>query len=36
VGFVPEERRIFPDLSVRENLEVGRKAAATSHATAFS
>ncbi|MDP6829571.1 MAG: ABC transporter ATP-binding protein [Alphaproteobacteria bacterium] len=28
VGFVPEERRIFPDLSVRENLETGRKPAA--------
>jgi len=25
VGFVPQERRIFPDLSVRENLEVGRR-----------
>ncbi len=25
VGFVPEERRIFPDLTVRENLETGRK-----------
>jgi branched-chain amino acid transport system ATP-binding protein len=24
IGFVPEDRRIFPDLSVRENLEVGR------------
>jgi len=36
VGFVPEERRIFPDLSVRENLEVGRKAAATSHATEWT
>ena len=36
VGFVPEERRIFPDLSVRENLEVGRKAAATSHATQWT
>lgn len=23
IGFVPEDRRIFPDLSVRENLEVG-------------
>ncbi len=23
VGFVPEDRRIFPDLTVRENLEVG-------------
>ncbi len=28
VGFVPEERRIFSDLSVRENLETGRKPAA--------
>ena len=36
VGFVPEERRIFPDLSVRENLEVGRKAAATPHATEWT
>lgn len=25
VGFVPEDRRIFPDLSVRENLDVARK-----------
>jgi branched-chain amino acid transport system ATP-binding protein len=32
VGFVPEERRIFPDLSVRENLETGRKPAANSSA----
>jgi branched-chain amino acid transport system ATP-binding protein len=28
IGFVPEDRRIFPDLTVRENLEVGRHAAA--------
>ncbi len=27
VGYVPEERRIFADLTVRENLEAGRKAA---------
>jgi branched-chain amino acid transport system ATP-binding protein len=27
VGFVPEDRRIFPDLTVRENLEVGRRRA---------
>lgn len=27
LGFVPEERRIFTDLSVAENLEVGRRAA---------
>jgi len=26
LGFVPEDRRIFADLTVRENLEVGRKA----------
>jgi branched-chain amino acid transport system ATP-binding protein len=26
VGFVPEDRRIFPDLTVGENLEVGRRA----------
>ncbi len=25
VGYVPEDRRIFPDLSVSENLEVGRR-----------
>ena len=28
VGFVPEDRRIFPGLTVRENLEVGRRPAA--------
>ena len=31
LGFVPEERRIFPDLTVRQNLEVARKAPATPH-----
>ena len=25
IGFVPEDRRIFPDLTVRENIEVGRR-----------
>src|SRR5438093_6033286 len=25
VGFVPEDRRVFPNLTVRENLEVARK-----------
>ncbi len=25
IGFVPEDRRIFADLTVRENLEVGRR-----------
>jgi branched-chain amino acid transport system ATP-binding protein len=27
LGYVPEERRIFADLTVRENLEVGRRTA---------
>jgi branched-chain amino acid transport system ATP-binding protein len=27
LGYVPEDRRIFTDLTVRENLEVGRRAA---------
>jgi branched-chain amino acid transport system ATP-binding protein len=27
IGFVPEDRRVFPELSVRENLEVGVRAA---------
>ena len=30
LGYVPEERRIFAGLSVEENLEVGRRAAAPS------
>jgi branched-chain amino acid transport system ATP-binding protein len=28
IGYVPEDRRIFTELSVRENLEVGRRAPA--------
>lgn len=32
LGYVPEERRIFTDLSVYENLEVGRKPAPPGHA----
>ncbi|MCV6602677.1 MAG: ABC transporter ATP-binding protein [Cohaesibacter sp.] len=29
IGYVPEERRIFADLSVEENLEVGRRSSQT-------
>jgi branched-chain amino acid transport system ATP-binding protein len=36
IGFVPEDRRIFPDLSVRENLEVARKPSASPHATEWT
>jgi branched-chain amino acid transport system ATP-binding protein len=32
LGYVPEDRRIFTDLTVEENLEVGAKAAATRRA----
>ena len=32
IGFVPEDRRIFADLSVRENLEVARKMSASRRA----
>ncbi len=28
LGYVPEDRRVFPELSVRENLEAARKASA--------
>jgi branched-chain amino acid transport system ATP-binding protein len=31
LGFVPEDRRVFPDLTVQQNLEVGRKGAASAH-----
>ena len=31
LGYVPEERRIFTDLTVAENLEVGRRAAPAGH-----
>jgi branched-chain amino acid transport system ATP-binding protein len=36
IGFVPEERRIFPDLTVRENLDVARKASASHHVAEWS
>jgi branched-chain amino acid transport system ATP-binding protein len=29
VGYVPEDRQIFPNLTVRENLEIGRSSGAT-------
>jgi len=32
LGYVPEERRIFTDLTVEENLEVGKAAEATQRA----
>jgi len=32
LGYVPEERRIFPDMTVAENLEVGRRPPAGGHA----
>jgi branched-chain amino acid transport system ATP-binding protein len=36
IGFVPEDRRIFPDLTVQENLEVARKSPASRHATEWT
>jgi branched-chain amino acid transport system ATP-binding protein len=36
IGFVPEDRRIFPDLSVAENLEVARKPPASPHTTEWT
>ena len=36
MGFVPEDRRIFPDLSVRENLDVARKPPASPHRTVWT
>jgi branched-chain amino acid transport system ATP-binding protein len=36
MGFVPEDRRIFPDLTVRQNLEVARKEPATAHARTWT
>jgi branched-chain amino acid transport system ATP-binding protein len=34
LGYIPEDRRIFPDLTVRENLEVGRRRRRKSRGTA--
>jgi branched-chain amino acid transport system ATP-binding protein len=36
MGFVPEDRRIFPDLTVRENLDVARKAPASPRSTVWT
>jgi branched-chain amino acid transport system ATP-binding protein len=36
IGYVPEDRRIFTDLTVMENLEVGRRALAKGVAPTFS
>ena len=36
LGFVPEDRRIFPNLSVRENLEVARKPPASAHSNPWT
>jgi len=36
MGFVPEDRRIFPDLTVRENLDVARKSPASPHSTVWT
>src|ERR671924_2069363 len=36
IGFVPEDRRIFPDLTVQETLDVARKPPAASHATVWT
>jgi branched-chain amino acid transport system ATP-binding protein len=36
IGFVPEDRRVFPNLSVRENLEVARRTWSDVGATAWT
>jgi branched-chain amino acid transport system ATP-binding protein len=36
IGYVPEDRRIFTDLTVMENLEVGRRASTSKTAPTFS
>ena len=35
LGYVPEERRIFTDLTVRENLEIGRQPARAGRPACF-
>ncbi len=35
IGFVPQEREIFPSLTVRENLEVGARSGHWTHARVF-
>jgi branched-chain amino acid transport system ATP-binding protein len=36
IGYVPEDRRVFPNLTVRENLEVARKTWGNSGATSWT
>lgn len=36
IGYVPEDRRIFPDLTVMENLEVGRREEAGGRAATWT
>ena len=36
LGFVPEDRRIFANLTVRENLDVGRKSSASPQSTPWT
>ena len=36
IGFVPEDRRVFPNLTVRENLEVARRTGGTAAASAWT